>query len=67
MQWEIVANDAATGAEQWRATPEAVIEANPDDDLIRAAVAALEVDATVMFFIPTHAGALYLERVEVRP
>jgi hypothetical protein len=67
MQWEIVATDAATGAEQWRATPEAVLEANPDDDLIRAGVAALEVNATVMFFVPTHAGALYLERVEVKP
>ena len=67
MQWEIVATDAATGAEQWRATPEAVLEANRDDDLIRAGVAALEVNATVMFFVPTHTGALYLERVEVQP
>ena len=66
MKWQIVATDAASGREEWTATPAELLEANPGDDLIRAGVAALEVDATVVFFLPTHAGALYLERREVR-
>jgi hypothetical protein len=62
MGWEIVATDAATGVEQWRATAREVLEVNGDDEDVCAGVAALNANPTVSFFIPTHGGAIYLER-----
>jgi hypothetical protein len=61
--WTIVAHDAATGAELFRCSPVELLESNADDDDAFAAVAALTANPTALFCWPTHAGAVYLERV----
>jgi hypothetical protein len=62
--WTIVAHDAATGAELFRCSPLELLQANADDDDdALAAVAALTANPAALFFWPTHAGAVYLERV----
>jgi hypothetical protein len=61
--WAIVAHDAATGAELFRCSPVELLESNADDDDALAAVAALTANPAALFFWPTHAGAVYLERV----
>jgi len=61
--WTIVAHDAATGVELFRCSPDELLQANADDDDALAAVAALTANPTALFCWPTHAGAVYLERV----
>jgi hypothetical protein len=61
--WIIVAHDAATGAELFRCSPAELIASNADDDDALAAVAALTANPAALFCWPTHAGAVYLERV----
>ena len=61
--WTIVAHDAATGAELFRCSLAELLESNGDDDDALAAVAALTANPAALFFWPTHAGAVYLERV----
>ena len=61
--WTIVAHDAATGAELFRCSPAELLESNADDDDALAAVATLTANPAALFRWPTHAGAVYLERV----
>lgn len=65
-RWIVVAHDAQTGAPMFEDTPEDIARNNPSDEVIAAALRALELDPTALVFVPAHGGGAYFERRTVQ-
>ena len=65
-RWIVVAHDAQTGTPMFEDAPEDVARNNPGDEVIAAALRALELDPTALVFVPAHGGGAYFERRTVQ-